>query len=52
MPHIIWVKGGNGEIVKDVPGLRQVRTEGGGAPNKEDKFGGDDLLFIERIRAI
>jgi hypothetical protein len=52
MPHIIWVKGGNGEIVKDVPGLRQVRTEGGGAPNMEDKFGGDDLLFIERIRAI
>ena len=24
MPHIVWVKG-TGEMVKDVPGLRQVR---------------------------
>ena len=25
MPHIVWVKG-NGDIVKDVPGLRQVSS--------------------------
>ena len=37
MPHIVWVKG-NGEIVKDVPGLRQVSF---GALNYNVKIVGD-----------